>query len=104
MQKKETLDSKQQAMDYIDTHAKLFTDVSAAIWRRPELSLKEFEAAKCYCNVLQENGFEVETNMGGIATAFCGKYGHGRPVIGFLGEFDALSGFITTDSSRFLSY
>ena len=30
--------------------------------------------------------------LGGIATAFCGRFGEGRPVIGILGEYDALSG------------
>ena len=83
--------SKEQAMAYIQEHAKTFTDVSAFIWEHPELSLKEFEATKYYVQVLREQGFEVEENLGGIATAFVGRYGHGRPVIAFLGEYDALS-------------
>ena len=32
----------------------------------------------------------------GIETAFCGSYGHGAPVIGILGEFDALSSLSQT--------
>ena len=83
---------KQSAIRYIQDHADIFTDVSAKIWEDPELSLKEYHAAELYCKVLEEHGFTVEKNLGGIRTAFKGSFGHGRPVIGFLGEFDALSG------------
>ena len=85
-------ESKHAAVQYIDDHAQIFTEVSAKIWEDPELSLKEFHATKLYCDVLEKHGFTVERNLGGIATAFKGSYGHGRPVIGFLGEYDALSG------------
>ena len=34
----------------------------------------------------------MERGLGGIDTAFVGRYGSGKPVIGFLGEFDALEG------------
>ena len=34
----------------------------------------------------------MQKNLCGIETAFSGSYGSGRPVIGILGEFDALSG------------
>ena len=84
--------ARENVIQYIDRHAGIFKQVSARIWSCPELSLKEFEAAKCYQEVLREGGFEVESCLGGMETAFCGKYGKGRPVIGILGEFDALSG------------
>ena len=34
----------------------------------------------------------MERNLAGIQTAFSGRFGHGKPVVGILGEFDALSG------------
>ena len=34
----------------------------------------------------------MERDLAGIPTAFSGTYGQGGPVIGFLGEFDALPG------------
>ena len=83
---------KEAASGYIDRNAEIFTRVSREIWENPELSLKEFKAAECYLRVLEENGFETQRDMGGMPTAFCGKYGSGKPVIGILGEFDALSG------------
>lgn len=85
-------DYQKNAVKYIDENAGIFTGVSDAIWARPELSLKEFESAKLYCDTLRKYGFEVTENLDGIATAFCGKFGSGKPVIGILGEFDALSG------------
>lgn len=83
---------KRAVSEYIDRNAKVFTDVSDAVWADPELSLKEFHAAKLYCDVLREQGFTVEENLCGIKTAFSGTFGSGRPIIGILGEFDALSG------------
>ena len=85
-------DYQKNAIKYIDENAGIFTGVSDAVWAKPELSLKEFESAKLYCDTLRKYGFEVTEGLAGVKTAFCGKYGSGRPVIGILGEFDALSG------------
>ena len=45
------------------------------------------------CQVLEEEGFTVERGLAGIPTCFTGTYVHGsgKPVMGILGEFDALS-------------
>ncbi len=83
---------KQEALSFIEEKAVFFQSISNAIWDHPELSLKEDYAAELYCEKLKELGFTVEKNLCGIRTAFSGKYGNGRPVIGILGEFDALSG------------
>ena len=83
---------KQQLCSYIDENASFFEDISDKIWENPELSLKEFGAASLYCEKLRELGFTVTENLCGIQTAFCGSYCSGHPVIGILGEFDALSG------------
>lgn len=85
-------DYQKNAIKYVDENAGIFTGVSDAVWDCAELSLKEFKSAKLYCDVLREHGFTVEENLAGIKTAFSGSYGSGRPVIGILGEFDALSG------------
>ena len=84
--------SKQIATNYLDENAGIFTGVSDAIWENPELSLKEFDAAELYCKTLRDGGFSVTESLCGIKTAFCGSFGSGKPVIGILGEFDALSG------------
>lgn len=83
---------KKAALHTINAHANTFTAISDAIWDEPELSLKEFKAAALYTDALEKLGFTVQKNLCGIETAFSGSYGSGHPVIGILGEFDALSG------------
>lgn len=86
---------KKEIITFIDKElATELTDVSHSIWEFAELSLKETRSAALYIKKLKEHGFEVETGYAGIDTAFSGKYvsGSGKPVIGILGEFDALSG------------
>ena len=83
---------KQAAAAYVEANAARFEAIADQIWENAELSLKEFKSAALYCEKLKELGFTVTENLCGIKTAFCGVYGSGRPVIGILGEFDALSG------------
>lgn len=85
-------EDKVRALSVIEEHAGLFRAMADEIWENPELSLKEFRAAELYCGKLRELGFTVTENLCNIPTAFCGSFGSGRPVIGILGEFDALSG------------
>ena len=85
-------DFKQAALAAIDEQAAVFQTVADHIWDNPELSLKEYDAAATYTAALRELGFTVTEKLCGIETAFCGSYGSGKPVIGILGEFDALSG------------
>ena len=72
--------------------APLLKALSDQIWEFAELSMAERKSADAYCKLLAREGFRVETNLCGIPTAFSGSFGSGRPVIGILGEFDALSG------------
>ena len=85
-------EDKLKALSVIEEHADLFQGMADKIWENPELSLKEYRAAELYCGKLRELGFTVTENLCNIPTAFCGSFGSGRPVIGILGEFDALSG------------
>ncbi len=83
---------KKECLDYIDEKQDVITHVSDKVWEFAELSLMEFQSAKLYCQVLKEEGFQVETPVAGIETAFKAVYGSGKPVIGILAEYDALSG------------
>ena len=83
---------KNAAVASVDEGAAFYQALADAIWEKPELSLKEYASAALYCEKLRELGFTVTEKLCGIDTAFCGSYGSGRPVIGILGEFDALSG------------
>ena len=81
---------KQTLFSYLDKNAAIFTQLSDDIWEHPELSLREYGAMERYCAALRSLGFAVETGIAGVPTAFSGTFGSGKPVIGFLGEFDAL--------------
>ena len=83
---------KRFAIDHIAEKAPLIADVADKIWDYAELSLLEERSAALYCEVLEAEGFTVEKNVCNISTAFTASYGSGRPVIGILAEYDALSG------------
>ena len=86
------MDFKKDAQDWISERGGEFAALSHEIWGYAELSLREYRSAALYKEKLREEGFTVAENLGGISTAFSGTFGSGRPVIGILGEFDALSG------------
>lgn len=83
---------KQEALAVINQKAEELAAVSDGIWDHPELKFREFESAKILQEELVKNGFKVEAGLAGMPTAFLGKFGEGKPCIGILGEFDALSG------------
>ena len=83
---------KQKLYAIIEEKAPLLTGLSDKIWEYAELSMLEFKSTAAYVQILTEEGFDVTENLCGIATAFSGSFGSGRPVIGILGEYDALSG------------
>lgn len=66
--------------------------ISDAIWTYAELPLEEYKSAKLLANTLENAGFEIEMGVGGMPTAFVASRsnGSGKPVIGFLAEYDAL--------------
>ena len=83
---------KQKLYDIIEAKASLLTDLSDRIWEYAELSMLEYKSTAAYVEILKAEGFTVEENLCGIPTAFKGSFGEGCPVIGILGEYDALSG------------
>ena len=83
---------KEESFRWIEEHSDDFYAASDAIWDAPELAFTEFTAEKVQTALLEKLGFTVTRGLAGIPTAFSGRWGEGKPVIGFLGEFDALSG------------
>lgn len=83
---------KQAALAAIEEKKQLVAGVADQIWEYAELSLQEVQSAALYVRVLRQEGFAVEKGICGIPTAFSATYGTGRPVIGILAEYDALSG------------
>lgn len=67
-----------------------FTSISDQIWEFAETRYQEFRSSALQADFLEKEGFTVTRNLGGIATAFSASFGSGHPVIGLLGEYDAL--------------
>lgn len=83
---------KLNALSAIEQVSDEICDLSDAIWDVPETAFLETTATQLQCEALEKLGFQVEKNLAGISTAFSGRWGSGKPVIGILGEFDALAG------------
>ncbi|WP_438317231.1 amidohydrolase [Sporosarcina sp. FA9] len=84
--------TKSFVKDTILGKSEVLKEISDFLWEHPETRFEEYTSANHLMGALEEQGFTVEKNIAGISTAFVGSYGAGSPVIGFLGEFDALSG------------
>lgn len=87
-----TFSKEDTAWACIDERAAEFCEVSDALWETPETSFQEFRSAKILCDFLNREGFQVETGLAKIPTAFSASFGKGKPVVAILGEFDALFG------------
>ncbi len=76
----------------IDRWRQKLNELSLNIWNHPEGPYREYKACEWTAELLREAGFDVQTGIGGIKTAIRASWGSGRPVIGLLGEYDALPG------------
>ena len=84
--------AKQAAVNAVDRHAADLTDLSDRIWAYAEIALREHRSAAALADHAERQGFRVERGVAGMPTAFVATYGEGRPVIGVMGEYDALPG------------
>lgn len=76
----------------VERKSPAFTAVADRIWEHAELRFDEHRSIEEQIALLEAEGFRVTRNVGGIPTAFMAEAGSGGPVLGFLGEFDALAG------------
>lgn len=76
----------------MQNYEELLEKLNARIWDCAELKFEEYQSAEALMNVMEEYGFSVESGLAGMETAFRATAGKGRPVIGLLAEYDALSG------------
>lgn len=77
-----------------------FGQISRTIWENPELGYQETRSAALLSEELKAAGFRVTGNVGGIPTAFIAEWGAGAPVIGIIGEYDALPGLSQEDIAQ----
>ena len=73
-----------------ESHAE-YTRISDEIWGYAEPRFQEEQSSRLQQEYLKSRGFSIRADLAGEKTAFIAEYGSGKPVIAFLGEFDALS-------------
>jgi len=83
---------KQAAAATIDAGRAQLTALSDEVWRYAETALQETKSSKALADFAEKKGFRVTRGVAGMPTAFVAEYGSGRPVIGIMGEYDALPG------------
>lgn len=88
------------ALRAIQSREEQFVAHAKKIWEHPETAYNEVNTCAVTAELLCELGFSVETGLYGMPTALRASWGSGAPVIGFLGEFDALPGLSQKISTR----
>jgi aminobenzoyl-glutamate utilization protein B len=83
---------KKTAIDWVEGNKQRIIEISDTVWGYAELGFVEFKSSKLLADELEAHGFSMERGVAGIPTAFVATWGSGRPVIGVMGEYDALPG------------
>lgn len=83
---------KAEVIASVDAQAEALANLSDEIWGYAEIAFRESQSADALVRHAEAHGFSVARGTGGIPTAFVAEYGSGKPVIGIMGEFDALPG------------
>jgi aminobenzoyl-glutamate utilization protein B len=79
-------------LDWLDEQTPRFTRMSDQIWEKPEILWGEFFSSGLQMDFLEKEGFKITKNPAGMNTAFIAEWGYGKPVLAFIGEYDALPG------------
>lgn len=84
----------QTIKDLVSAKADTTVALAKEIWGCAELSYEETKSAAALISALKQEGFTIEEGIADIPTAFTATFtaGSGKPVVGFLAEYDALSG------------
>jgi aminobenzoyl-glutamate utilization protein B len=83
---------KKEVIASVETQKDELITVSDKIWAAAEIAFQEKVSSQTLIDYARANGFDVEVGVAETPTAFVATYGSGKPVIGILGEFDALPG------------
>ncbi len=83
---------KKEAFSAIDSSKDAMMQAARHIWEFAETALMEYKSSSELAAFIEARGFAVQRGVAGLPTAFVASYGSGKPVIGILGEYDALPG------------
>jgi aminobenzoyl-glutamate utilization protein B len=84
--------NKESILQSVDLHRNELTELSDTVWAFAETALKEFNSSKSLADYAEAQGLMVKRGVAGMPTAFIAEFGSGKPIIGIIGEFDALPG------------
>ena len=84
--------AEQKIINNLEAKASSYGEIAHEIWQWAEMGYLEVKSAGLLQKTLSDEGFTIKTGVAGIPTAFIAEYGSGYPVIGILGEYDALPG------------
>ncbi len=87
-----TLSAQEDTMESLDAKSGKYSEIAHQIWDWAEMGYQEEKSAALLQKTLQDAGFSIREGVAGIPTAFVAEFGTGSPVIGILGEYDALPG------------
>jgi aminobenzoyl-glutamate utilization protein B len=82
----------QLGLDWIEHNKPQLAALSDAIWGFAEVGLHETSSAAAQADFLEKEGFSVQRGTPGLPTAIVASFGQGKPIIGYLGEYDCLTG------------
>jgi aminobenzoyl-glutamate utilization protein B len=83
---------KKNMLNSLNNKVNYYEQIAQKIWNFAELGYKEQKSSMLLQETLKQAGFTIQPSVAGIPTAFIASYGSGSPVIGILGEYDALPG------------
>ncbi len=86
------LHKKEEAIAAIEKRKADLIGLSDQIWAFAETALRETRSSKLLADYAERQGLRVRRGVAGMPTAFVAEFGQGRPIIGILGEYDALPG------------
>lgn len=86
------MDNAQIIRNAVRERAQIITGLNRSVWEYAELGYQETKSAAAIIKALEDDGFTVTKELAGIPTAFKAVWGSGSPVVGILGEYDALPG------------
>ena len=86
------MDAKTIILNHINDQDEKLSYIAKDIWDHPQVALQETYASVLLAKELEAEGFAIEWGAGQMPTAFIATWGSGSPIIGYLGEYDALPG------------
>ncbi len=84
-------------MKFVDSRYEQTSALARDLWEFAEVGYQEVKSSTLIKETLAAEGFEIESGVAGIPTAFVATFGTGGPVIGILAEYDALPGINQDD-------